>query len=154
MADQSSPPGNRSGSDDLSDQFHPAHEFLNNANAEDDDDEIDFDPETGAANPLIYFDVEVGEADDDDDVDYEVEEDDDDDDDDDEEEGEEEEGPYVIGRGSAEDDERILTMGALIAQQTADQDEEEDEEEEEDPRPSEGTTSTLTALSSRMIPNQ
>ncbi|EEA19496.1 hypothetical protein TMatcc_009633 [Talaromyces marneffei ATCC 18224] len=113
MADQGSPPGNRSGSDDLSDQFHPAYEFLNNAD-EDDDDDMDFDPETGASNPLIYFDVDAGDADDDD-VDYEVEED---------------EGPYVIG-GGADDDERILTMGAILAQQTAAED-----EEEEDPQPS------------------
>lgn len=143
MADQSSPPGNRSGSDDLSDQFHPAYEFLNNADVDDDDDDMVFDPETGAANPLIYFDVDVGVADDDDDdVDYEVEAGDDDDDDDEEED----ERPYVIGGGSAADDERILTMGAIIAQQTAHEDEEEegDEEEEEeegeDPRQSEGTS--------------
>lgn len=135
MADQSSPPGNRSGSDDLSDQFHPAYEFLNDADVDDDDDMV-FDPETGAANPLILFDVDVGEADDDD-VDYEVEEDDDEDDDE-----EEDEQPYVIGGGSAADDERILTMGAIIAQQTAHEDEEE--EEEEDPIQSEGTSPTVS----------
>jgi hypothetical protein len=137
MADQSSPPGNRSGSDDLSDQFHPAYEFLNSADVDNDDDMV-LDTETGAANPLIYFDVDVGVADDDDDddVDYEVEEGDDDDDDDEEED----ERPYVIGGGSASDDERILTMGAIIAQQTAHEDEEEEGDEEEDPRQSEGTS--------------
>lgn len=140
MADQSSPPGNHSGSDDLLEQFHPAFEFLTNADV--DDDDMDFDPETGATNPLIYFDVGVADDDDVDDVDYEVEEDEDDDDD----YEDEDEGPIVVGRGSAEDDERILTMGAMIAQQTADQEEdeedqeeEEEEEEEEDPRQSEGT---------------
>ncbi|PCH02162.1 hypothetical protein PENOC_044640 [Penicillium occitanis (nom. inval.)] len=152
MADQSSPPGNRSGSDDLSDQFHPAYEFLNSADVDNDDDMV-LDTETGAANPLIYFDVDVGVADDDDDddVDYEVEEGDDDDDDDEEED----ERPYVIGGGSASDDERILTMGAIIAQQTAHEDEEEegDEEEEEgeeeDPRQSEAGATLLRLLNAR-----
>lgn len=147
MADQSSPPSNRSGSDDLSEQFHPAFEFLNNADV--DDDDMDFDPETVGTNPMIYFDVGVADDDDDDvnDVDYEVEEDEDNDDD----YEDEDEGPIVVGRGSAEDDERILTMGAIIAQQTADEDEEEEDEGEEeeeegggeDPQQSEGSTSSV-----------
>lgn len=77
MADQSSPPGHTTGSDDVSESFHPAHEWLLHAGDDEDEEDSDYDPETDLTNPMLYFDADEGDED---------EEDEDDDDDDDEEE--------------------------------------------------------------------
>jgi DDB1- and CUL4-associated factor 11 len=72
MADQSSPPVHGPGSDDVSDDFHPANEWLDGE--DEDDDDMDYDPETDLTNPMLFFDADDGEDDDDDEEDDEEEE--------------------------------------------------------------------------------
>ncbi|EED13777.1 WD repeat protein [Talaromyces stipitatus ATCC 10500] len=112
MADRSSPPSHRSGSDDLSDEFHPAFEYFNN-DEYDDNDDMDYEPPRGLEH--LFFDLAEEDVNDDDDENYEEEEPEESEDDDEEED--EGHGENRVYQGNIQIE---LTVGPMGDEQTGD----------------------------------
>lgn len=82
MADRSPRPGHGRGSEDLSDDFHPANEWLEDE--DDDENDMDYEPGSEHRDAMLFFDADDGEDEDEnedeEDVDEEESEEDNEDD--------------------------------------------------------------------------